>query len=97
MALAIRLRVDAPPEGPLWLEMGCGANCSGRVDLAPLLASGGGDWRTLKIKLSCLRRAGADMGRIRRPFVLRSSAAASVAVSDVRLATNDNDAVCPGG
>jgi beta-glucosidase len=56
-----------------------------------------GGWRTLKIKLSCLRDAGADMKHIDTPFTLKTKGRLSLDFTEIRLAVNDGDGVCPAG
>lgn len=91
MALAFRYRVDARPAGPVTLALG-----EGGVDLGTILrAAPLGEWRTLKVGLSCFRAAGAQVGTVTTPFALRASGAVSLSVSEIRLASNENDTVCP--
>ncbi len=95
MALSLRLRVDEPPSAPVELSVGCGERCGGGVDLQSLLAgSQRGQWRTVKIKLACFRQAGADMSRISTPIVLTTAGRLSLGIADVRLATNQGEAIC---
>lgn len=90
MAIAFRYRIDAAPRGPVFLTLGSGA-----VDVSGLLRGATGEWRTLKVRLSCLRDRGADIAAVDQPWGLRTAAPFVVAVEDVRLASNEGDAVCP--
>ncbi|NBB52490.1 1,4-beta-D-glucan glucohydrolase [Rhizobium sp. CRIBSB] len=91
MAIAFRYRIDARPTGPVQLTLGQGA-----VDVTSIFqAAPVGEWRTLKVRLSCLRDAGAVIAAVDQPWGLRSTGRLSLAVEDVRLASNEGDAVCP--
>ncbi|MBC6983409.1 exo 1,3/1,4-beta-D-glucan glucohydrolase [Caulobacter sp. 17J80-11] len=92
MALSFRYRVDAPPTAGVDLTVG-----QGRVGLAETFRKAPvGEWRTLKVRLSCLKAAGADVGAVDEPFGLASAGRFTVTVEDVRLAANEGDTVCPG-
>ena len=91
MALAFRYRVDARAKGPVFLTLGAGA-----VDITALInAAPVGQWRTIKVRLSCLRERGADIAAVDQPWGLRADADFGVAVEDIRLASNEGDTVCP--
>jgi beta-glucosidase len=96
MAVAVRLRLEAAPTGPVAMDLGCGGKSCASLDVSKLLASQPvGEWRTLKVKLSCFREAAADMTRITTPFALRTSGRMKLSIADVALASNTGDAVCP--
>ena len=91
MALAFRYRVDARPTGPVVLGLG-----EGSVDLSPILTAAPlGEWRTIKVGLSCFRAAGAKVDAVQTPFALQASNAVTLSIAEVRLASNENDTVCP--
>jgi len=91
MAIAFRYRVDARPKGLVFLTLGAGS-----VDISSLIgAAPVGEWRTLKVRLSCLRDRGADIAAVDQPWGLRTDADFAVTVEDIRLASNEGDAVCP--
>ncbi|MBN9465588.1 MAG: glycoside hydrolase family 3 C-terminal domain-containing protein [Brevundimonas sp.] len=91
MAIAFRYRVDDRARGPVFLVLGAGA-----VDISRLInATPVGQWRTLKVRLSCLRDHGADIAAVDQPWSLRTAADFAVTVEDIRLASNEGDAVCP--
>jgi beta-glucosidase len=50
----------------------------------------------MKIKLSCLRKAGADMAKVDEPFALSTAAALDLSIAEIRVATDPAGAVCPG-
>jgi beta-glucosidase len=96
MALLFRYRVLEAPSAPVRLGMACGSSCAGAVDVTGLLTAPSADgWRTWKVKLSCLRDAGADMRRVTSPLVLSTSGRLSLEFTEARLAANDGDAICP--
>ncbi|MCV0413862.1 MAG: hypothetical protein K5831_03165 [Brevundimonas sp.] len=91
MALAFRYRVDARPDAAVMLTLG-----SGQVDVSAIFqAAPLGEWRTLKTPLSCLKDAGADLAAVDQPWGLRSAGAFGVTVEDIRLGSDEGDAVCP--
>ena len=91
LALAFRFRVDAAPQGQVRLAVGQGAvDATSIFSAAPL-----GEWRTLKVRLSCFAAAGSDVAVVDQPFRLSSNDAFTVSVSEVRLVSNENDTVCP--
>jgi beta-glucosidase len=91
MAVNLRLRTDRAPSRRVRLGAG-----KGSVDITGLMPKAG-ETATLKVKLSCLRAAGADLGAVEEPLILTTSGAAQVTILDLRLAPNTGDAVCPGG
>jgi beta-glucosidase len=91
MALLIRYRLDQPPSAPVQLLVGRGA-----ASMNALLAGGqAGQWRTVKIKLSCFRGAGEDLSAVGSPVTIRTAGKLGLSISEMRLATNQNDAICP--
>jgi beta-glucosidase len=91
MAITFRYRVDSRPTGPVRLTLGAGS-----VDITPILRDAPlGEWRTLKVRLSCLRDAGAAIAAVDQPWGLQASGRLTVAVEDVRLGSNEGDAICP--
>ncbi len=91
MALAFRYRIDSRPQAPVMLTLGAGhVDVTSVFNAAPL-----GEWRTLKVRLSCLRDRGADIAAVDQPWGLRTSAVLGVTVEDIRLGSNEGDAVCP--
>jgi beta-glucosidase len=68
----------------------------GSVDLSSLLrGASANEVRTVKVKLSCLRAAGADLGAVEEPMILSTSGRAVLTLVDARIAPNTGDAVCP--
>jgi len=91
MAIAFRYRIDSRPHAPVLLTLG-----AGRVDVTAIFnAAPLGEWRTLKVRLSCLAEHGADVAAVDQPWGLRTSSAFGVTVEDIRLGSNEGDTVCP--
>lgn len=100
LMLVTTLRVDAAPKGEAWLAVGCGTGCSARVPLGPTLAKlPVGQWTRVGVPLKCLAGAGAQVGKLDRPWSLVSASAMTVSMSRVALgALNEADVTvaCPG-
>jgi beta-glucosidase len=98
MAVQVRYRVDAGPAKPVTMSIGCSddASCGGTLDVTPLMVkSAGPEWRSVKIKLSCFQAAGAKMDHVTAPFVVGTDGPFALSVAEVKLASNEGDAVCP--
>jgi beta-glucosidase len=98
MAVQVRYRVDAGPAKPVTMSIGCSddAACGGTLDVTPLMVkSAGPEWRSVKIKLSCFQAAGAKMDHVTAPFVVGTDGPFALSVAEVKLASNEGDAVCP--
>jgi len=98
ISLLIEYRLDRLPSAPVYLEMGCGLACAniGSLRLEPVLtAVPAGEWRTLKVSLSCFREAGADLARIAEPFVITTGGDLALSLRNVRLEADPANAVCP--
>ena len=96
MAIYFRIRRDSDLEGKdLTMKVLCGANCkAGTQDLAPsLAATPKGEWQDYQVKLSCFGE-GDDLDQVSAPFVLASDDKLAIALSDVRLVTNEGAAGC---
>ena len=95
MAIYMRVRFDdLDPEDKLSLSVDCGVNCS--KPLALDKASSGlesSEWVELSLKLSCFAAA-SDMEYVNSAFLLETSDALSVSISDVKLVSNEGDAIC---
>lgn len=91
MAIGFRYRVDAPAQGPVRLTLDEGA-----VDMTALFGQAPiGEWREVKVRLSCLRDAGANVSEVSEPFGLSAGAPFAVSFENVRLTSNEGDAICP--
>ena len=100
LMLLTTLRVDSAPGGEVWLSVGCGAGCTGRVAMGPTLAKlPAGQWTRVGVPLKCLAKAGADVGKLDRPWSIGSAGAMTISISRVALgALNEAEATveCPG-
>lgn len=87
--LVTTLRVDAlAPGDDATIGIGCGAGCGGQVAVGSQLAAlPKGQWLRVGIPLKCFREAGANMGKIDRPFEWSSHSGGTVAITDVSLGT----------
>ena len=96
MAVLVRWRVDKAPVAPVYLTVGCGESCGGRLDVTSTLSGSKiGEWRSAKIKLSCFQAAGAQMAHVSSPFGLSTSGPLTISVTEIQLASNEGDAFCP--
>jgi beta-glucosidase len=97
-ALLFDVQVSEAPASTVELALRCGEACVGRVDVTHLLQPSPAP-RTIKIPLSCLGAAGADLSRIEEPFSLGTAGAFTATLADIRIvagAARDADAVrCP--
>lgn len=87
--LQVTYRVAQAPTGPVGLALG-----NGRVDIAPVIDRTPG-WHMLRVPLKCFRDRGATVEKVSTPFAIDASAPFSIAISDVRLATDPANTVCP--
>ena len=98
--LVFDLRIDSNRPEHLVVRMECGWPCSGEVDLAPVLTTPStNQWRTISIDLACFSRAGSDLSRSERPFVLFSQSRQVLSFANVRLsrfAAKSADIACQG-
>jgi beta-glucosidase len=98
MAVMLRYRVESGPTQPVSMSIGCAddASCAGTLDVTPLMTkTARAEWRGVKIKLSCFQAAGAKMNHVTAPFVINTKGTFSLSVTEVRLASNEGDAICP--
>jgi beta-glucosidase len=98
MAVQVRYRIDQAPTKPVTMSIGCSddASCGGTVDISSLLKDAKPtEWRSVKVKLSCFQAAGARMDHVTAPFVIGTEGALALSVTEVALASNEGDAVCP--
>ena len=97
--LQLTLRRDSAVTAPVWLGVGCGDGCSGRVDLQKTLAAiQQGEWKVVGVPLKCFVTAGADVSKLVQVPVLESGAALQLSVSRIALgALNEAQATvaCP--
>jgi len=96
MAIYIRIR---PEDGAENANVRLGVDCNGDVcsvnnSLSGLLQGAKpGEWSEVSVKLSCMGEASA-MEYVRSPVVIESDGPAKISLSEVRLVTNEGQAVC---
>lgn len=91
-ALLLEYRVDQVPSGPVRIAIGQGA----ALDLTPTLAASPlGQWRSVKLRLSCFKQAGAQLKAVETPFTLATGAPAGLSIATVRIVSDVSDAICP--
>jgi beta-glucosidase len=97
--LQLTVRRESALSAPVWLGLGCGDDCGGRVDLRKTLeAIPQGEWKVVGVPLKCFATAGADVAKLVQVPVLESSAALRMSVSRIALgALNEAEATvaCP--
>ena len=87
--LTFDIRVENNPKGPLWLNMGCGVEMCGKLDIAPLVKKlTPRSWNKLSIDLLCFANAGVEFERSSAPFALSSKHVAQIRVANVQYETN---------
>ncbi|MBB6254630.1 glycoside hydrolase family 3 protein [Nitrospirillum iridis] len=97
LSLQVDYRVDEAPAGTVWLASGTGPGTPGALDLTSVLkAAPVGQWQTLKIKLSCFKKAGADLSHVTTPFALSTGGTLRLSLATVRLSADPAGAICPG-
>jgi len=91
MTLLMTYRLDGRPTGSVRLGLGrTGLPLDGPLGAAPV-----GEWRTVKVRLACFRQGGEDLTAVTQPAWIEAGAGARLSVGELRLAPNQNDAVCP--
>jgi len=100
LMLLTTLRVESAPQGDAWLAVGCGTGCVARIAIGPTLAKLPiGQWTRVGVPLKCLVAAGADVGKLDRPWSIGTAGEMTLAVSRVALgALNEAETTieCPG-
>ncbi|HJV59909.1 MAG TPA: glycoside hydrolase family 3 N-terminal domain-containing protein [Albitalea sp.] len=96
-ALQFDVVVVRRPQAPVTLQMACGRDCAGAVDLTDVLSKlPTGTRRVVKVPLACFAQDGADLSRIDVPFSVSTTGAFSAAFADIRVvaaAARDADAL----
>ncbi|WP_308911544.1 glycoside hydrolase family 3 protein [Pseudokordiimonas caeni] len=97
-AMAFEWRVDNIPFGKVEVGLGCGAGCSGLVDISSFfLEAPTGEWQRTLVPLACFAEKGADLSRFTAPLMLTTSGDFALSLADVRLVKPDAGATleCP--
>lgn len=94
LSLRIDYRIDAQGSGAgaVAPKLGMGETLLGG---AQVFTAAPGQWASVKVSLSCFAKAGADMTKIARPFVLQGNAGQTIAISTVKLDADPTGAICP--
>ena len=94
MLLVMTLQLRETPTAPVWLSVGCGDRCEGRVriDTAPG-ALPLQEWLRIGVPLKCLQSLGADMRRIDRPLRIETAGRLALGLSRVELSNNPDRTV----
>jgi len=88
-SLVMEFVINKHPQGPVTLRMDCGWPCSGGLDFTPLLKKiPQGQAVRMGVRLSCFENGGVNLSKVNSPFVLVSSDAFAMTLSDV-LITSD--------
>ena len=91
LSVGFDARVDQAPTANVTLQMGCGPDCSGAVDVTRTFAKPGG-WIHVKVPLACFAGTGTRMDAITQPFALRSDGQFALSVANIQLESG-NDAL----
>ncbi|URQ78130.1 hypothetical protein NAL33_12095 [Xanthomonas oryzae pv. oryzae] len=84
--LQLTLRRDSAVTAPVWLGVGCGEKCGGRVDVQKTLAAlPQGQWKVVGVPLKCFAVAGADVTKLSEVASIESAAALTLSISKVAL------------
>jgi beta-glucosidase len=86
LQLQLILRRESAVNAPVWLALGCGEGCGGRLDIGNSIAAlPQGQWTTVGVPLKCFAVAGADLRQVSQVAALESAAALDVSVSRIAL------------
>lgn len=89
--LTLHLRVDEPADAPLFLAMGCGDNCGGKIDIANRLAAMGNGWQDVTVPLTCFTPQGLNLAAVKAPVILETEGAWTISVTDIEITKGKND------
>lgn len=96
MAISLSLRVDDAPTGKVLLGMGAAAKL-GHVDVTAALAKAKAKgWVNLQVRLSCLAKAGANMGAVSVPLEMVANGKFGVSLYSARLDAVTDAGACIG-
>jgi beta-glucosidase len=86
LSLAFDYKVDKAASADVNVQIECGPDCRGSVPItSELAAASAGEWRHLKIPLTCFAKAGADMSHITAPFFVATAGRLELGIANVRL------------
>ena len=85
---------DVSSDDKLSLSVDCGTNCSKSLPLDKISSGlNGNEWAELSVKLSCFAAA-SDMEFVNSTLLLETSNKLTISLSDVKLVSNEGDAIC---
>lgn len=84
-SLLFDVRVNTPLVGSLNVNLGCGPDCAGAVDISENLNRRDiGEWRKFSIDLQCFVRQGLQIDHVISPFGLTSDGAVDISIANVQ-------------
>jgi beta-glucosidase len=95
MAIGIQYRLDKAPSGSVKFILEDYQGGKGELDVTSILADSEiGEWSQVDIKLSCWGAVGADLRELKTVFGIETDDAVSISISDLRLVSNEGQAIC---
>ena len=87
VAIAVDMKFDKKPRRlTMSWRLDCGYPCSGTVDVGKNLAKKpNGEWFTFPVPLNCFSKSGADLSKIKSPFLLSTPNEVTLNIANVRL------------
>ncbi|MCH1516025.1 MAG: exo 1,3/1,4-beta-D-glucan glucohydrolase [Alphaproteobacteria bacterium] len=94
LSLKIFARVDKKPSSSVLLNMSCGDNCGGQVDISAILnAAEIGKWQDLSVPLSCFTDQGMNLKTVEAPMILETTGELTLSLTTIQLEDGGN--TCP--
>ncbi|GLP97633.1 glucan 1,4-beta-glucosidase [Paraferrimonas sedimenticola] len=96
-SLIVNYRLDQAPTAPVYLGFGCdhGVECPGLIDISEQLNQASiGEWQTLSVSLSCIGKAGSNLGQVFSPFTLKTDGKLTLAFSHIELGVDAQANTC---
>ena len=91
-ALSFDMRLLQRPTEPVKLRMDCGYPCSGEMDISHVLQAADRDaWQRVSFPMKCFAQLGVDSSKVNTPFLLATTGALSLEISEVMLAERPDD------
>ncbi len=88
-ALSFSMKVDKAPKGEVHLSMVCDSGCDPSLPWSEMLSSAKpGEYVDYNIDLGCFVAEGAKLDALTEAFVMRSTGALDVVVSDIKIVPN---------
>jgi len=94
-ALSFSMKVDQAPKGKVTLSMECAGACQRSLELTDTLASADiGEYADYKIDLGCFVDAGVNLNKLEKAFVIHSTGALDLVISDIKVVPNIVPGAC---